>query len=80
MKANVERAESMLDDLVPVAGFRAATGSFSTDRRGRLVLQLIVPIDDKYEAMPVTDQPGMMLHFLALRRPRSTERPDEGAE
>lgn len=65
------------DDMIPVAVFRAATGNFSTDRRGRLVLQLIVPLDDKYDALPITDQPGMMMHVVAFRRPRSSERRDD---
>lgn len=57
-------------ELEEVASFRASAGSFTTDTKGRLILHLIVPMQFKYDAMPVTDQPGIMLAFTAHRRVR----------
>jgi len=63
-------ATATAEQLIEVATFRASAGSFTTDTKGRLILHLIVPMEFKYDAMPVTDQPGMMLTFTASARPR----------
>lgn len=39
----------------------------SVDRMGNLHLTFVVPMDSKYDALPVTDHPGMLLRIRAVR-------------
>jgi hypothetical protein len=51
-----------------VASFDAFIQTFSMTKLGDLYVGIIVPMSDKYAAMPITDMPGMMLHYVVQQR------------
>ena len=50
-----------------IADFRAVFAKMSVDRAGNLVLTFKVPPDFKYQAIPVTDHPGMVMRVSVKR-------------
>lgn len=68
--------EELEEFTEPVALFKGWVRSMVSDRKGQLVLTVAVPLEEKYAAMPVTDNPGLMLGIVCARRPRSTETSD----
>lgn len=58
-------------DLEVFAGFRAYYKGFSVDARsGEAVISFAVPVKDKYEALRITDRPGLVgfVQFWAKRQ------------
>lgn len=51
-----------------VANFTAMFHGMKIDKAGNLVLTFLVPIDAKYDALPITDFPGMVLRIDASRQ------------
>lgn len=50
-----------------IADFRAVFQKMQVNRAGALVLTFLVPLDHKYDALPITDFPGMVLRMSAKR-------------
>lgn len=63
----------MVNYTEPVAMFKGFVGGMRTNIRGQLLLTIVVPNTEKYDAMPVTDQPGLMLAVVCARVPRMAE-------
>lgn len=61
----------------PIAAFKGFVREMKTDRRGQLLLTLMIPLQEKYDAIGLTDIPGLMIGFAAARRPRLLEPDDE---
>lgn len=59
--------------LIDVAAFPIIGSSYSVGPKGTLRLTLIVDRAHKYDAMPVTDWPGMQLHVVVFRPPLPDE-------
>lgn len=55
------------DQGTVIADFRAVFQKLSVNRAGNLILTFLVPLDHKYEALPITDFPGMVLRMSAKR-------------
>lgn len=50
-----------------IGDFRAVFSKMAVDRAGNLVLTFKVPPDFKYQAIPVTDHPGMVMRVQVKR-------------
>lgn len=60
-------------DLIPVATFPIIGSSYTVGPKGTLRLTLVIDRAHKYDAMPVTDWPGIQLHAAVFRPPLPDE-------
>lgn len=50
-----------------VGTFYGSCNKFTVNRHGDLLITVVVPAEHKYEALPVTDYPGLLLEFDVAR-------------
>lgn len=50
----------------PLAEFPCFIGGFGSTKQGDLYLTIIVPMEAKYEAVRLTDRPGLMINMIAM--------------
>lgn len=56
--------------IEPIATFRGFISQWHGTRYGEVAVMVTVPLQYKYDAMPITDAQGLMLEFRVYKPPR----------